>query len=222
MNTRLARYGGWAAYITGIMSIVGFVSLMLFFALEAPQATENPQGFHFWGLVSDIAGPATMLPLLVVMLALHEVERDRARVLSQIAVVIGVVGAVAITVLQVLLIIKVLPFEQEVGPVVFATALVGVWLILANYSGRAQQILPARLAWVGIAAGASQVLYPVMFQLLGGSRFYDNIGSNYLVLAISSLVFLVSYVGFPVWAIWLGRIWSRQQANAKAEAAYAG
>ncbi len=222
MNTRLARYAGWAAYITGIMSIVGFVSLILFFSLEAPQATENPQGFHFWGLVSDIAGPATMLPLLVIILELHEIERDRARVLSQIAAVIGVIGALGVTALQVLLIIKVLPFEQEVGPVVFATALVGAWLVLANYLGRVQQILPSRLAWLGIAVGATQVLYPVIFQLLGGSRFYENIGSNYLLLAISSVIFLVSYVGFPVWAIWLGRIWSRQRANAKAEAAYAG
>lgn len=222
MNSRLARYAGWAAYITGIMSIVGFVSLMLFFALEAPQAAENPQGFHLWGLVSDISGPATMLPLLVVMLALHEIERERARVLSQIAVVIGVIGALAVTALQILLIIKVLPFEQEVGPVVFATALVGMWLILANHLGRVQQILPSRLAWIGILAGASQVLYPVMFQVLGGSRFYENIGSNYLALTISGIIFLVSYVGFPVWAIWLGRVWSRQRANAKAEVAYAG
>jgi hypothetical protein len=222
MDSRAVRYAGWAAYISGVVSFVGFVALILFFALEVPQASADPQAPHIWGPLSDIAGPATMLPLLVVILALHEVERGRARVLSQIAVGIGVVGALAVTVLQVLLIVRVLPFEQEVGPVVFATALVGVWLVLANHLGRVQQILPSRLAWVGIVAGGAQVLYPVMFQLLGGSRFDENVGSNYLVLTISSLIFLVSYVGFPVWALWLGRIWSRQRAAARAEVAYAG
>ncbi len=222
MNTRLDRYAVPAAYITGIMSILGFVSLILFFALEAPQASTNPQGFHFWGFVSDISGPATMLPLLVVILALHEIERTRAPLLSRIAAAVGVIGALAVTLLQVLLIIKVLPFEQEVGPVVLATAAVGVWLVLSNHLGRVQRILPSRLAWLGIAVGASQVLYPVMFSVLGGSSFYENIGSNYLLLTISSIILLVSYVGFPVWAIWLGRIWSRQRANAKAEVVYAG
>ncbi len=77
--------------------------------------------------------------------------------------------------------------------------------------------------WPGWALSlAQQVLYPVMFQVLGGSGFYENIGSNYLVLTISSVIFLVSYVGFPVWAIWLGRIWSRQRANVNAEVVYAG
>jgi hypothetical protein len=222
MNTRLARYAIPAAYITGIMSILGFVSLILFFALEAPQASTNPQGFHFWGFVSDISGPATMLPLLVVILALHEIERARAPLLSRIAAAVGVIGALAVTVLQVLLVIKVLPFEQEDGPVVLAMAAVGLWLVLANYLGRVQRVLPSGLAWLGIVAGAAQVLYPVLFQALGGSGFYENIGSNYLLMAAASVIFLVSYVGFPVWAIWLGRVSSSQRVKAHAGAAYAG
>ncbi len=222
MNTRFAGYIGRAASVTGIMGILSFVSIALFFALEAPAANANPQGFYFWGTLSDIAAPLTMLPLLVVIQGLHLVERTGAPLLSRVARAIGTIGAVAITILQVLLIVRVLSFEQEVGPVVYANALVGAWLLLANYMGRTQRILPTALAWLGIAVGIAQVLYPVVFQILGGAGFYANVGSDFLVLTITSVVFLVSYIGFPIWAIWLGRVWSRQRINARAGAAYVG
>jgi hypothetical protein len=213
MNTRLVRYASWAAYTVGLMSILGFVSLILFFAIEAPQIPTNPTGFHIWGPLSDIAGPLTMLPLLIVIFALHQMERRRAPMLNRVATLIGVIGAVAVTLLQTLLIIKVLSFEQEIGPVVLATALVGVWQIIAGHLGRVQQILPARLAWLGIAVGLAQAAYPVVFPMVGGASFYENIGANYLLLIITIIIFLTSYIGFPVWAIWLGRVWSKQPMN---------
>lgn len=222
MESELTRYRSGAAYIVGIASIISFVSLILFFGLEAPQASANPQGFYFWGLVSDLAAPATMLPLLVVILALHQVERIHAPVLSRVAAIIGVIGALGVTALQVLLVIKVLTFEQEVGPVVLAMAIAGAWLVLANILAFVQHVLPMRLAWLGIASGAAQVSYPVLFQMLGGANFYASIGSDFTVIAITSVIFLMSYIGFPVWAIWLGRVWSRQRINAKSGVAYAG
>lgn len=220
-NNRFAHYAGPAAVVVGIVSIIGFIALMLFFGIEAPHVSSNPQGFHFWGFLSDVAGPATMIPLIVVMLALHERERAHAPGLSRAAVVIGVVGALGVTLLQVLLIVKVLSFEQEVGPVVVATAITGVWLVLANYLGQVQRILPARLAWLGIAVGAVQIAYPVVFQVLGGANFYQNAGSNVLLAAIAAVIFLVSYIGFPVWALWLARVWSSRRVKADAEMAYA-
>lgn len=222
MNTRLARNAAGAAYISGVASIVGFVSLVLFFTLEAPQAAASSgSGFDFWGLISDISGPATMVPLLLVVLALHQIERDRAPLLSRIAAAFGMIGALAVTVLQLLLIFKFLTFEQEVGPVVLGNAAVGVWLVLANHLARVQGVLSPRLAWLGIVVGVSFVLYPVIFPIVGGAGFYNNIGSNYLLLIVTGLIFLTSYIGFPVWAIWLGRVWSSQRAAARAEAVYA-
>lgn len=218
MLNRVTRYAAGAAYISGIMGIVGFVSLVLFFALEAPAGS---QGTQLWGPLSDISGPATMVPLLIVVLALHQIERDRAPMLSRIAAVFGMIGALAVTVLQLLLIFKFLTFEQEVGPVVLANAVVGVWLVLANHLARIQAVLSPRLAWLGLAVGVSFVLYPVIFPIVGGAGFYDNIGSNYLLLIVTSLIFLISYIGFPAWAIWLGRVWSSQRETTHGEAVYA-
>ena len=111
-----------------------------------------------------------------------------------------------VALLQVLLRINVIPFEQEVGLVLFATAAVGVWLILVDLLGWRQGSLPSRLAWLGIAVGAAFVLEPVMLSAAGGAVAWRVFMSNYLLLTGSAIVFLVSYVGFPIWAFWLGRV----------------
>lgn len=222
MSIRLARYAGWAAFLTGVMSIFGFVTIVLFFALEAPQIGTPAEGAHIWGPLSDMAGPLTMIPLIVVMFALHWIERESAHIFSRVVALIGVGGALAANVLQVLLIAKFLSFEQEVGPVVVAMGIVGLWLLLANYLAWIQHILPSGLACLGIVVGVSQVLYPVLFQVLGGTNFYANIGSDYWLMTFTGLVLLVSYVGFPAWAIWLGRVWSNRRKPSKAEVVYAG
>jgi hypothetical protein len=82
---------------------------------------------------------------------------------------IGVIGMLGVALLQLLLIFKVISFEQEVGLVLIATAAVGVWLIIVNFLGRRQGSLPSRLAWLGIAVGVAFVLEPVMLSAAGGA-----------------------------------------------------
>lgn len=222
MRNRFAPYVAGTALYVGIVSIIGFIALVLFFALEAPSVNTNPNGFHFWGFLSDVAGPLTMIPLVYVMVALHRVEQAQSPTLSRVALLVGVIGALGVTVLQILLIVKVLTFEQEVGPVVLAMALVGGWLVLASYLGQVQHVLPAGLAWLGIATGIAQALYVVLFPVMGGAGFYDQLGSNIPLMAITSVIFLLSYIGFPIWAIWFARAWSSTRAQSNVEAAYAG
>jgi len=204
MNTRLAKYAGWAAYFCASAAIIGLVSLVLFFGLET--AENSTQAPHFWGPVSDIAPIFQMVSLLVVARALYLMQRSTASGLSIISGAIGVLGMLGVALLQVLLRFNVIPFEQEVGLVLLATAAVGVWLILVNLLGRRQGSLPSRLAWLGIAVGAAFVLEPVMLSAAGGAVNWRVFMSNYLLLTGSAIVFLVSYVGFPIWAFWLGRV----------------
>jgi hypothetical protein len=123
------------------------------------------------------------------------------------------IGMLGVALLQFLLIIKVIAFEQEVGLVLLATAEVGVWLIFVNFSGRRQRSLPSRLAWLGTAVGAAFVLEPVMLSAAGGAVAWRVFMSNYLLMTGSAVVFLISYVGFPVWAFWLGRVFLRGNGN---------
>jgi hypothetical protein len=208
MNTRLVRYPGWAAFFSGIASIVSLVSLILFFSLET--SASSAQTPHLWGPISDIAPIFQMLFLLIVAVTFYFSQRALAPRVSLISCLIGAVGMVSVVLLQFLLRLNILPFEQEVTPVVFATALVGVWLVMINILGLRQGSLSSRLAWLGIAVGVAFVLEPVMLSAAGGAVAWRVFMSNYLLLAGSAIVFLVSYIGFPVWAFWLGRIFQRK------------
>jgi hypothetical protein len=211
MNTRLARYTGWAAFFSGIASIIALISLILFFSLET--SASSAQTPHLWGPISDIAPIFQMASLFIVALAFYFTQRTLAPRLSLISCLIGAVGMAGVVLLQILLRINILPFEQEVTPVLFATALVGVWLVMISLMGRQQKIFPLRLAWLGMAVGVAFALEPVMLSAAGGAIAWRVFMSNYLLLVGSAVVFLVSYVGFPVWAFWLGSVFIRTKAT---------
>jgi len=207
MRTRSTRSASWAAYFSGITALLGLVSLILFFSFESvPGTSQSP---HFWGPISDISPIFQMGSMLVVLLAFFRMQQTRASGLSRVGSAIGIIGMAGVVLLQFMLIVKVITFEQEVLPVLVATAVVGLWLILVNYLGKRQGDLPARLAWLGIAVGVAFLFEPVMLALAGGAVAWRVFMSNYLLLAGSTLVFLVSYIGFPIWAFWLGRVFRK-------------
>ncbi len=212
MNNRVGQYAVWAAYLTGIAAVLTMVTFLLFFGLEA--VPNSPQGSHIWGPLSDIFPIVLMLLLMVVARALYLIERRTAPALSLLAISIGMVGMFAVVLLQFLLIVKVIAFEQEVGPLGVAIGIVGVWLILVNYLGKSQRFLSAPLAWLGIEAGVAFILEPVMLSALGGGGDWQNAISNYFLVGASALIFLVVYVGFPIWAIWLGHVFAARQHQA--------
>ena len=219
MNTRLASY---AAYLSGILAILSAVFLSLFFGLEAPNmANAAIQQPHVWGPLSDICPIGQMLALLVVAQALYQINRAGAVRLSRLTYLIGLAGMLGVSSLQLLLVMGVMSFEPEVGPVLFATAVVGVWLILVNYPGRRQSPLPARLAWLGMGVGLALMLQPLIFAVIGAEMNWQNIMSNPLLIVGSALVLVLSYVGFPIWLFWLGRTFTATQREPSQHAAIA-
>src|SRR5574337_291231 len=118
MNAFAARNASRIAVLCAIISIVGMISLSLFFAIEVSQ----PGGFHIWGPLSDISLLLQMLLLAVVALALYPLLKPVAPRLMQASTIIGIAGMLAAVLLQFLLIVRVMPFEQEVGPLLVATA----------------------------------------------------------------------------------------------------
>jgi hypothetical protein len=206
MNTQLERSAGYAAIVSGIFAILALVTSVLFFGLEAPSIGTSTTQTHFWGPLSDLTPILQMLPLLVVAYALFLEQRRAAPMPSIIAAIIGATGMLGVIVLQSLLLLHVIPFEQEVGPVVFATGMVGVWLVVVNYLERHRKNLPSRLTWLGMVVGIAFALEPVLLAPMGGTVNWQTIVSNSFLLIGSVLVFLVAYVGFPIWVIWLGRL----------------
>jgi hypothetical protein len=209
MNTRTASF---AAYFSGVFAILSGVFAILFFWLEAPYLSSSAgQQTHIWGPLSDICPIVQMLALLIVVQALYRLDRSGAALLKRVTYLIGIVGTLGVSILQLLLVIGVISFEQEIGPMLIATAFVGVWLVLVSYLGRWQAQRSARLAWLGIGVGVALALELPLFAVMGSTVDWQIIASNPLLIVGSVLVFVLAYVGFPIWAFWLGRTFAADQ-----------
>ena len=162
-TTTVLRMGGWAAYANGMVSAVGLVFLIAMFASFAAGAT--PPGLVF-GWINDVSGVVAALLMLPLVVAVHVLLRPHAPIVSGLAMVIGLAANLAIMVLQSLLVLGALTFQEEIGPVLIAFLVLVVWLVLTGYMGSSTGVLPH-----GIRMG----------------------------------LLAVTYVGYPIWAFWLGR-----------------
>jgi hypothetical protein len=159
----LVYFAGWCSIASGIVSFIGIVFLIVMFI----GFSTNNIGLQRYGTLNDICIIIQYLLTLPIMLALHQHLKVHAPVLSRAAMLIGIAGILAVVVLQWLLVTGVLTFEEQVGPVMIALLMVGIWLVITGYLGRSIGNMPRGLLMSVLAA---------------------------------------FYLGYPIWAIWLGRL----------------
>jgi hypothetical protein len=140
-TNRLRRMAGWSAYLSAVFSAVGIVLLLLFFTLGG-----------VFGPLNDISIVFQYLLALPVALALHRVYGRRAPGLSRLALALGMSGMLALVALQLLLVLRVLTFAQQIGPVVVAFQVIGAWLMISGQLVRSTRTIPnimllSFLAW---------------------------------------------------------------------------
>ena len=83
--------------------------------------------------------------MLPIALALFRILRPFNRNLSLFALLVGFPGILAGIVLQILLVTGVLPFANQIVPVVIAFLVLLIWFIINGYLGRSTEILPNRM-----------------------------------------------------------------------------
>jgi hypothetical protein len=196
------RYAGWLAYVSAILVVVGAVLLFLmyYYALT-PVATvpggASPDDFSrilkFVGLFTSVL----MLPLPV---ALYRFTGHPRWDSGWVAMALGVLGWLTISLTQALLIITRINFEVTEPFAMVGVALLGVWMIAANSLARAEGALGRLVSWLGQLIGMSFVLAVVAIVL---STVSDALITVVFVLAIPGTLAFV--VGFPIWLIGLGR-----------------
>lgn len=183
LNFELALYAGWSAIVSALTTVVGFVTLILFFSLGQP-----------WGTINDVSSVILAFALLPVLLALYTLHRQNAPAIALAVLVIGVLALLVAAAFQLLLIFNVIEFMQTAVIVPTAFGLFGTALVVYSALARTHGSLPNALAWLGIVAGVSYGLVIVGF-ILGGQEH-----------PLTAMGGVTAVIIYPIFAVWFGRM----------------
>jgi hypothetical protein len=190
MTQDFARFAGWAALASGAAAIVAFAAIAIFFAGVKP-----------FGPVNDIALVVTALTMAPLALAFHQLGQDRGPALSLAALILGLAGMLVFAgnnTLMILGVTRITSYDKVADPVLAINlagfAGIGLWMIAAGLIANPVGILPAGLTWLGLASGAGFAVMALAFWRLGGFH------------PVTMAAGLIWQIGYPIWAIWLGRV----------------
>jgi hypothetical protein len=154
---------GAIAIVSGVISSIGVVLLIAMFVLFATPYKELGNQV---GWLNDICVAVQYLLTIPLGLVLYRILPDERLNLMRIATIVGIDSMILVTGLQLLLVFKLVSFEQQVLWVSLAMILgVGFWLVITGLAARSTGRLPNSLLMSSLA---------------------------------------VPYLGYPVWAFWLG------------------
>jgi hypothetical protein len=129
--------------VSGIISSIGVVFFIAMFVFFMTPDTEL--GLTF-GLLNDVCVALQYLLAIPIALALYRILVAYNPVLIRIATITGIAALLITVVLQLLLVFKVLTFEQQVPWVALAMILgIGSWLVITGLVARSTIRLPNSL-----------------------------------------------------------------------------
>jgi hypothetical protein len=193
---------GWTAIASGVIWLIQYVFLGLMFAV-----TVSP-----YGTLSDISyllGAILMLPF---MLAFYDLLRPDQPTATLLALLVGMAGVLLITVAQIRLMIGQISLEQNMPTVTLGTGLIGISVLITILLSRSNPQMPTGFLWLGIVVGVSLgvvgilagVLLPKdIYLMMTGGLDWSNLNPFMYVIFVAAPI---SQLGYPVWAIWLGRL----------------
>lgn len=174
-GVEFARLAGLSAWLAAVMTVVGAVTLVVFFSRGGR-----------WGLFNDVASIVLMLAMIPVALVLAVIALEVVTTAALAVVGIGIIGMLGVAVLQTLLITGRLTFDQTMLPVQAFGAVVGAWYLLTAITTGGTD-LPDGLRLAAAVAGAGFIAVGIGFARGGQSHPLTGIGGSALFLA--SIVF---------------------------------
>lgn len=184
----LEQVAGWSAIIAAAATVIGAVTLTVFFQKGNP-----------WGTWNDIASVVLMLATIPVAVVVAAIEREQFATLAIAAAAIGIVAMLVAATLQAALVLGLRTYEQVTRRVLAAGGFVGLWYVLAGLLALARG-LEAWLAWLALASGVGFMAVAYGFAV-GGER-------NPLAV-IGGIVLLIASTGFLAgigWQLASGRL----------------
>ena len=184
----------WVAIATGVAGLLALAFIVLFFTVGRPFGTLNDGCI---GLAAILSG--------VLAWMLSPQYHSQSPLLSQVALVVAVVGALVVVAGSALVIFGITGWFLAGLYMGAGNALIGLWLLGLSYSALSGTPWPHGLVVAGIVIGVVMALGSVA--ILGIVRSID---------AWDSAPWHVKYVGqagalgwlalYPIWCIWLGRV----------------
>ena len=128
----LLRVAGWSTYVSGVVSISGIVFLFLFFGGAGDE----------YGPLNDVAAIIQYALMLPIALALQQLLKPNHTERSRVVMRGGIVGMIAVILLQTLLVVGVLPFGIQIVLVIPAFLLVLTWFVRNRNLDHSTDIVP--------------------------------------------------------------------------------
>jgi hypothetical protein len=184
----------WVAIATGIVGLLGLVFIILFFTVGQP-----------FGTLNDICIGLTAILSIALVWMLYPRHHAQSPILSQVALVIAMFGAILVIVGSALAISGVKGWFLSGLYMAAGNAMIGLWLLGLSYSALRENSLPHGLVIFGLISGVilafGLVTIPGIFRGID-TQEYELTMFNY-IWWVSSLGYLALY---PTWCILLGRI----------------
>jgi hypothetical protein len=179
------RLAGWSAYISAIATAVGAVTLVTFFSLGEP-----------FGTINDVSSVIIAVTGILMLLALHKLHSTVSNRWSLTGLVIGIVGLLFSGAVQAMLVLGFISFE-ETPDASFGFSAYGIALAIHGYLAWVRNVFPRGLTVWGMVAGIGYALVSLGWILGGPDNLLTYAGGAAAVIA------------YPVWSIWLGRVFLR-------------
>ncbi|NOH01431.1 MAG: hypothetical protein HND47_05365 [Chloroflexi bacterium] len=184
---------GRMAIASGIISILAIALLILFFTVGQP-----------FGTLNDIFNGIAGIAILILAWMLYAEHHAKSPLLSQIALMIAIVGAIVVVIGSILVIFQITGWVLAGSYTGAGNALIGLWLAAFCYSMQRSDTLPHNLIVFGLVVGACMAFGLILIP--GILARIDNMESPPWYLYIGYVGFLGTSILYPIWAIWLGRV----------------
>jgi hypothetical protein len=184
---------GWVAISTGVVGLLGFIFIILFFTAGQP-----------FGTLNDICIGLTAIMSIFLVWLLYPRYQAQGQLLSQISLVIAIFGAMLVIVGSVLAITGVKGWFLSGLYMAAGNAMIGLWLLALSYSVLRGSLYSQSLAIFGLICGVilalGLVTIPGIFRGIDTQEYKFTIFNS--IWWVSSLGYLALY---PTWCILLGR-----------------
>jgi hypothetical protein len=192
-NNFLPSIVGWVAIATGVSAILAVIFLTL-------MATVNPA----FGKVNDVFNSVIGISSVVLAWMLYAEHHAKSPLMSQIGLFLAVAGAIFTIVGSVLIIFGFTDFVLAGWYTGIGNALIGLWLVAFCTSMQHGDTLPDNLVIFGLVVGAFMAVG--LIGIPGIFAGIDSMESMPWYLYIAFFGWLGTYILYPIWTIWLGRI----------------